>query len=68
MLIIKRNELDLLLKEVGLGDAVYITDLCILADSTETISRYIRLSFTEGYIFICNNLNRYIYKIFKENF
>ena len=32
----KRNELDLLLKKkLVSGDAVYITDLCILADSTD---------------------------------
>ena len=50
----KKNELDLLLKRSwSRGCSIYYRFM-YTCRFYETISRYIRLSFTEGYIFICN--------------
>ena len=65
----KRNELDLLLKKkLVSGDAVYITDLCILADSTKHLVDILDYLSQKDISLYVINLNRYIYKNIQGEF
>ena len=65
----KRNELDLLLKKKSVsGDAVYITDLCILADSTKQLVDILDYLSQKDISLYVINLNRYIYKNIQGEF
>ena len=65
----KRNELDLLLKKkLVSGDAVYITDLCILADSKKQLVDILDYLSQKDISLYVINLNRYIYKNIQGEF
>ena len=65
----KRNELDLLLKKkLVSGDAVYITYLCILADSTKQLVDILDYLSQKDISLYVINLNRYIYKNIQGEF
>ncbi|RIO32003.1 resolvase [Staphylococcus saprophyticus] len=64
-----RNELDVLLsKKLVTGDKLYITDLCILANSTKHLVDILDYLSQEEISLYVINLNRYIYKDIKGEF
>ncbi|SUK61550.1 resolvase, putative [Staphylococcus aureus] len=65
----KRNELHLLLyNKLTSGDTLYITDLCILADSTKHLVDLLDYLSQEDISLYVINLNRYIYKNIQGDF
>lgn len=65
----KRNILDVLLNEkLVSGDMLYVTDLCILADSTKHLVDILNYLSQEDISLYVINLNRYIYKDIKGEF
>ena len=69
MLIIKRNELNTLLNsKLVFGDTLYITDLCIIADSTKHLVDILDLLSAKGISLYIINLNKNLIADTNENF
>lgn len=65
----KRNELDTLLNsKLVFGDILYITDLCIIADSTKHLVDILDLLSAKGVSLYVINLNRNLITDSNENF
>lgn len=65
----RRTELDILLNsKLTDGDILYVTDLCILADSTKHLVDILDYLSKEDISLYVINLNRYIYKNIQGEF